>query len=94
MSSYILSIFISYIYLQYRSIGKSPHVAHYSKQQPLGASPSFGVFDNALPADSLTLYMAPGRGCWLTSPGQPYALPLMKAQGVLLLRDGGLSENG
>jgi hypothetical protein len=27
----------------------------------LGASPSFGVFDNALPADSLTLYMAPGR---------------------------------
>ena len=46
---------------------------HYSERQSLGASPSFGVFDNALPADSLTLYMAPGRGCWPTAPGQPSA---------------------
>lgn len=49
------------------------HAAHYSERQSLGASPSFGVFDNALPADSLTLYMAPGRGCWPTAPGQPSA---------------------
>lgn len=47
--------------------------SHYSERQSLGASPSFGVFDNALPADSLTLYMAPGRGCWPTAPGQPSA---------------------
>jgi len=40
----------------------------------LGASTSFGVFDNALPADSLTLCMAPeGAAGRPPPPGQPYA---------------------
>ena len=29
--------------------------SHYSESQPLGTSSSFGVFDNEVPADSLTL---------------------------------------